>query len=218
MKQMDATARVFSVGDFYPLWRPEIKGLCGATLHRDSGGGLLIEAFLDQMSEGDARMLRKTRMEFRMSMNVEEQFLFTAVKLKSDKKSTPDLVFELEHDPSLYTETEQREQADALRNINIMSLYGVDSSTGILQAIRVFTAPVAWLEVARSCWTGHYSNRYSDRYRIWLEAVRAGQTDRQGYCPFPSRPASASELPVGQVFSGMKDAGYSGNQPQFFGK
>ena len=161
-------------------------------------------------------MLRKTRMEFAVAVNVSEQFLFTCVRLKSDKKSSPDLCFELEHDPTLYDEALwEPVHAAKLCASNTMSLFAVDSSSGILKSIRFFTTPVAWHEIARSCWTGRYRTGYSARYQDWLRCVRSGDVDAKGFCPFPGR--VGDELSVTDLFQRLCAAGFSGNTPQFYG-
>lgn len=157
----------FAVGQPYPFAvesTKKMKDQDGAVFESlEEGDGFIFTIYLNGPHPREIDLVRKAKMQIRLVQD--GKFVLPLVKFGDSL-----MIFELSMDPTLYTDARALQMA---KNNNMLIVSLVDSSNGILVALRQASFPLRMIQVCAENWANAYlDSDFSEDYFKWYRQLQ----------------------------------------------
>jgi hypothetical protein len=143
----------------------------GRSEQLDTGEWFII-IYMGQPSKEEIKIIRKAKILTRYLIDDSKTMLMVLIRFESSS-----IIYELVFDPTRYKAIEWKDRIDWWDKSNTVSLLLIDSTNGIIGAIRVANMPKTLWEVWRESWRRSLSiEQYTRKYSEWINALWQCQT------------------------------------------
>ena len=153
-----------------PFW--PVLGAEGARFEQLDTGKWFIIIYMGQPSKEEKKTVRRAKIQTRYVIDETKTMVMALIRFESSPQ-----IYELVFDPTRYKAIEWKERIDWWDKSNTVSLLLIDSTSGIVGAIRVANMPKALWEVWRDSWRKSVSvEDYSRKYTEWISILWQHET------------------------------------------
>jgi hypothetical protein len=157
----------FVVGEPAPAAVLSSPGTEGGRLEQLDTGEWFIIIYMGQPSREEIKIVRRAKILTRYLIDDSKTMVMALIRFKSSP-----IIYELVFDPTRYKAIEWKDRIDWWDKSNTVSLLLIDSTTGILGAIRVANMPKALWDVWRDSWRKSLSiEDYTRKYSEWISIL-----------------------------------------------
>ncbi len=127
--------------------------------------------YMPDLTENEIEAYRKNKITSRYIANSTNLVVIALFSVEVKDRDTL-LVFEIVFDPCLYPEGEWKQRQEAYYRDNIINFLLIDSSSGVIKAMRSFNMPIKLREVWLKSWNRSYLvENYSEIYKKWKNRI-----------------------------------------------
>lgn len=144
-----------------------VPGAEGARFEQLDTGEWFIIIYMGEPSKEERKIVRKAKILTRYLIDESETMVMALIRFESSQ-----IIYELVFDPTRYKAIEWKDRIDWWDKSNTVSLLLIDSTDGMIGAIRVANMPKALWEVWRESWRKSVSiEDYSRKYTGWIQTL-----------------------------------------------
>jgi len=163
-----------------PFW--PLPGAEGARFEQLYPGDWFLIIYMGQPSKEERKIVRKAKILTRYLIDESKTMVMAFIRFEASP-----LIYELVFDPTRYKAIEWKDRIDWWDKSNTVSLLLIDSTTGIVGAIRVANMPKTLWEVWRESWRKSVSiEDYSRKYTEWIQTLWQQKTMKLWNIAIPS--------------------------------
>jgi hypothetical protein len=156
-----------SVGEEYPIFKNGTEKMAnrdGGILEAfEEGEGLWFHLYLKNPNQKEIEIFRKEKISVRLVQD--DNFVLPVVRFGNTM-----MIFEMSFDPTLYKDV-RAFQISEINNLLTMVL--IDSSNGIVKALRQANLPLKFIQIAKEKWARAFLEvGYSEKYKKWYEKLK----------------------------------------------
>ncbi len=154
-----------------PYWDVTRKNRTESILEQSRDGHWMMICYMPDLTENEIEAYRKNKITSRYIANSTNLVVIALFGVEVKDRDTL-LVFEIVFDPCLYPEDEWKQRQEAYYRDNIINFLLIDSSNGIIKAMRSFNMPIKLREIWLKSWNRSYLiENYSEIYKNWKNRI-----------------------------------------------